>query len=67
GGGGIRVELGQASGKLSEIEDQRGNDGVGVQQGIGLQQQQQQQQQQHGGVVGNEGLVRQVQQGVVVG
>jgi cleavage and polyadenylation specificity factor subunit 6/7 len=67
GGGGIRVELGQASGKISEIEDQRGNDGVGVQQGIGLQQQQQQQQQQqHGGVVGNEGLVRQVQQGVGV-
>ncbi|XP_058787982.1 uncharacterized protein LOC131662262 [Vicia villosa] len=64
GGGGMRVELGQASGKLSEIEEQRGIDGVGG-QGV-VQLQQQQQQQQHGGVVGNDGLVRQVQ-GVGVG
>ncbi|KAI4307869.1 hypothetical protein L6164_031000 [Bauhinia variegata] len=54
GGSGIKVELGQPSGKLNEIEEQSGNNSVGV-QGMG--------QQPHGGivgnVVGNEGLVRQ--------
>ncbi|OIW09519.1 hypothetical protein TanjilG_11641 [Lupinus angustifolius] len=50
GGGGIRVELGKPSVKLSEIEDQIGNDNsVGVQQAIGGVV----------GSVGNEGLVRQ--------
>ena len=34
--GGIRVELGNQSGKLTEIEDQGGNDGAAV-QGIGQQ------------------------------
>ncbi|XP_008227165.1 PREDICTED: uncharacterized PE-PGRS family protein PE_PGRS54 [Prunus mume] len=47
GGGGIRVELGQASGKLSEFEQQSGNNsGVGV-QGIVAQQPPPQLQQQH--------------------
>ncbi|EXB36065.1 RNA-binding motif protein, X chromosome [Morus notabilis] len=60
GGSGIRVELGQASSKMTEFEEQSGNTGVGVQV-IGQQQQQQQplppQQQQppHGGAVGSVG------------
>lgn len=60
GGGGMRVELAQASNKMNEFEEQNGNTSVGVQV-IG-QQQQQHQQQPHGGAVGNvgnEGLVRQ--------
>ncbi|KAL1369946.1 hypothetical protein HN51_000290 [Arachis hypogaea] len=63
GGSGIRVELGQPSGKVSEIEDRSGNGagvgggGAAAVQGIG--------QQPHGGgggvvgSVGNEGLARQ--------
>ncbi|OIV92036.1 hypothetical protein TanjilG_25016 [Lupinus angustifolius] len=48
-GGGIRVELGQASVKLSQVEEQIGNDNsVGVHQPIGGVV----------GTVGNEGLVR---------
>ncbi|KAJ7960928.1 Cleavage and polyadenylation specificity factor subunit [Quillaja saponaria] len=53
GGGGMRVQLGQPSGKLNEIEEQSGNNNVGL-QGIV--------QQPHGPVVGNlgnEGLARQ--------